>query len=210
MELEYIWDHYGMWGAVVIWVIIYAVFLAFVPFYQKSQRKPASVYLAFIIAFALEMFGVPFSMFFVGWAFGYTLPEGVFWGHTLQQVIGLWGMYIAIIFFLAGAILVIIGWRNIYKNYWHKDEGKGHLVSKGIYRYIRHPQYTGFLMITLGMIFEWATIPLLIMWPILAVIYYRLARKEEKDMEAEFGEDYLAYRRSTGMFLPIKANFLQK
>ncbi|NJJ33853.1 isoprenylcysteine carboxylmethyltransferase family protein [Clostridioides difficile] len=76
------------------------------------------------------------------------------------------------------------------------------LVTTGIYGHIRHPQYTGFLLITLGMIFEWATIPLLIMWPILVVVYYRLARKEENEMINEFGDNYITYRKKTGMFLP--------
>jgi len=52
------------------------------------------------------------------------------------------------------------------------------------------------------MIFEWATIPLLIMWPILIIVYYRLARKEEQDMVQEFGDQYVVYKKQTGMFLP--------
>jgi protein-S-isoprenylcysteine O-methyltransferase Ste14 len=95
-----------------------------------------------------------------------------------------------------------VGWRTIYKNYWKQESGKGRLVSTGIYNYIRHPQYTGFMLITLGMMAEWMTIPLLIMWPILGLLYYRLARREERDIAAEFGADYLAYQKRTGMFLP--------
>lgn len=52
------------------------------------------------------------------------------------------------------------------------------------------------------MIFEWATIPILIMWPILVVVYYRLAKKEENEMINEFGDNYITYRKKTGMFLP--------
>jgi len=63
--------------------------------------------------------------------------------------------------------------------------------------------YTGLMFITMGMIFEWATIPLLIMWPLMVWMYYRLARREEKDMEEEFGVDYLKYKENTGMFFPI-------
>ncbi|MDY9926837.1 hypothetical protein [Methanosarcina sp.] len=40
------------------------------------------------------MFGVPFSMFAIGWLFGFTLPESVLWGHTLVQYIGFWGIFI--------------------------------------------------------------------------------------------------------------------
>ncbi len=200
---ENLMDHYGNWWAVAIWVVLYAVLLAFLPFYKKSERKPATAYMAFVLAFALEMFGIPFSMFFIGWVFGITLPEGILWGHTLKQFIGFWGMYLGIACFILGPLLVILGWKEIYKQYWSKESGTGKMVTNGIYKYIRHPQYTGFLLVTLGMIFEWATLPLLLMWPILLVLYYRLARREEKDMEAEFGEEYLAYKKRTHMFTPI-------
>ncbi|MDB0438375.1 isoprenylcysteine carboxylmethyltransferase family protein [Clostridioides difficile] len=195
-------SHYGNWIGVIIWILIYGIFLLFLPFYKKSQRKPTTTYLAFIIAYALEMFGIPMSMYFVAWFFGKQLPDGVLWGHTLNQYIGHFGMYICIILNIIGAFLVVLGWRTIYKKYWKYKDGKGKLVTTGIYHYIRHPQYTGFLLITLGMIFEWVTIPLLIMWPILVIVYYRLAKKEEKDMINEFGNNYIIYHNKTGMFFP--------
>ncbi len=43
---------------------------------------------------------------------------------------------------------------------------------------------------------------LLVMWPILTVLYYRLAKREELEMEQHFGEAYRQYRARTGMFLP--------
>ncbi len=195
-------SQFGQWWAVALWVGLFAIFLAFTPFYQKSQRKPASAYLAFVVALAFEMFGVPLSMYVLTWAFRINLPEGLLWGHTLVQSIGYWGMYLGTAFYLAGGVLVFLGWRLIYRRYWSKDQGKGKLVTDGIYKYIRHPQYTGFLLITLGMLCEWVTIPLLVMYPILVVMYSRLARREEADMEREFGAEYSAYRSHTGMFLP--------
>ncbi len=200
--MDTVWGHFGQWWAVVLWIALSALFLLFTPFYKKSQRKPASVYLAFVVALALEMFGVPLSMYLLAGVLGHYLPDGILWGHTLQPWIGLWGTNIAMIMYLMAAVLIIWGWRTIYRDYWSKEEGKGKLVTSGIYAYIRHPQYTGFLLVTLGMIFEWATLPLLIMWPILAVLYYRLARREEADMEAEFGAAYVAYKQHAGMFLP--------
>lgn len=195
--------HYGQWGGALIFGVFYLVFLLFTPFYKKSNLKSSSTFIAFVIAYVLEMFGIPMSLYIITWLFGFTLPEGFLWGHTLVNQIGLWGMYIGFVVSLTGMILVIIGWRSIYKNYWSKKEGKGQLVTKGIYKYIRHPQYTGFLLITLGMMFEWVTIPLLLMYPILLVLYYRLAKKEETDMERGFGKQYLDYKRRTGMFVPL-------
>jgi protein-S-isoprenylcysteine O-methyltransferase Ste14 len=195
-------SHFGNWVGVVLWIVVFGLFLLFTPFYKKSQRKPSSVYMAFVIALALEMFGVPLSMYAITWVLGRSLPDGVLWGHTLIGQIGLLGMNVAYIFYLLGILLVILGWKEIYRRYWSKEEGKGELVTNGIYGYIRHPQYTGFMLITLAMILEWATLPLLIMWPLLTIIYYQLAKKEESDMEVEFGSKYIEYRRKTGMFLP--------
>lgn len=194
--------HFGNWLLVAIWIAIYAIFLFFVPFYKKSQVKPAGVYAAFIVAFAVEMFGVPFSMFIIGWLFGIWLPEGILWGHTLGQYIGDWGTWIGALVSLLGASLVISGWSKIHKEYWSKETGKGHLVKTGIYRYIRHPQYTGFFLITMGVMMTWVTIPLLLLYCLLLFLYYGLAKREEKDMEVEFGDEYLRYKKTTKMFIP--------
>lgn len=75
-------------------------------------------------------------------------------------------------------------------------------MESGVYRFIRHPQYAGFMLITIGMIIEWATLPMLIMWPFIAWMYYRLAKREEREMLAEFGEEYARYMDRTKMFIP--------
>ena len=202
MEGEDVWSHFGLWWAVAVWIAIYAVFLLFIPFYKKSQLKPAGTFAAFVVAFAVEMFGVPFSMYAVGAVSGAQLPEGILWGHTLQQYIGDAGTWIGLVVSLIGAALVIVGWKAIHKNYWSKEEGKGKLVTEGIYAYIRHPQYTGFFLITFGMMLEWATIPLIGLYILLVVLYVRMAKREEKDMVEEFGQEYEAYRKRTKMFIP--------
>lgn len=195
-------SHFGQWGYVIIWALLGAVFLLFTPFYKKSQRKPASVYLAFMVAMAFEMFGIPMSMYILAWVFGTSIPEGFFWGHTLVAQFGHLGMYIGTALALLGIVLVVLGWKEVYRRYWSRESGRGELITDGIYAYIRHPQYTGFLLITLGMLLDWATLPMLIMWPIMAVLYYRLARREEREMEAEFGHSYRQYMQRTSMFLP--------
>jgi len=196
-------SHYGNWIGAIIFIIIYCLMLLFVPYYKKIDKKPRTAFIAFVCAFAIEMFGMPFSLYIVSWIIGKNLPEGVFWGHTLINQIGYWGMYINYICILVAAILIINGWYNIYNKYWIKDEGTGCVVDTGVYRFIRHPQYTGFYLLTLGMIIEWATIPMILMWPVIFVLYYKLAKKEEKDMINEFGDKYIDYMKRTKMFIPF-------
>jgi protein-S-isoprenylcysteine O-methyltransferase Ste14 len=200
--------HYGDWPMVVGWFLLFAVFIVFIPLKRKSQVKPSSVYVAFIVASAFEMFGVPISMYLLAWAFGLQIPQGLLWGHTLEGVVGYWGMYLGFALNLVGAALIVLGWREVHRRYWAVEKGQGELVTDGVYSLSRHPQYTGFILMTLGLLIHWATLPLLIMWPILLVQYVRLARREETEMEEQFGEDYREYREKTPMFLPSPSKIL--
>ena len=105
------------------------------------------------------------------------------------------GMPIGFIITGIGLLLVIVGWRPIH-------EAKEDLVTKGAYSYLRHPQYLGFILVTLGWLIHWPTIPTAAMWPILVVMYCRLAKKEEKEMRERFGDRYLQYIKKVPMFIP--------
>ena len=54
----------------------------------------------------------------------------------------------------------------------------------------------------LGFLFQWPTLVTLIMFPILVTMYVKLARPEEKEILAEFGEEYRRYMISTPVFCP--------
>lgn len=200
--METLESHFSQWGAVIFFAILYGSILFFMPFYRKINRKPAAAYLAFVIAFAVEMHGIPFSMYILSIFIGENLPNGVLWGHTLFDKIGYAGMYINIALSLSGLILIILGWYSVYHNYWKHVKGQGKVVCKGIYRYIRHPQYAGLMLISSGMLAEWATLPTLIMFPVIIYMYVKLAKKEEKDMISEFGEEYVQYMKKTKRFIP--------
>lgn len=201
--METLESHFHNWFGVLFFVVIYSVVLLFIPFYKKMDKKPAGTYFAFVIAFAIEMHGIPFSMYVISWIVGKNLPEGVLWGHTLVSQIGFWGMYINIGCAVISLFLILNGWYNIHKKYWSKETGKGSLVTSGVYRYIRHPQYTGLVLLSIGMMAEWATLPLLILLPIMVFMYVRLAKREEKDMIGEFGTEYREYMKTTKMFVPF-------
>jgi protein-S-isoprenylcysteine O-methyltransferase Ste14 len=201
--METLESHFHNWFGVLFFIVVYSAVLLFIPFYRKMDKKPAGTYFAFVIAFAIEMHGIPFSMYVISWIVGKNLPEGILWGHTLVSSIGFRGMYINIACAIAALALILNGWYNIYKKYWSKEKGKGSLVKTGVYRYIRHPQYAGLLLLSFGMLAEWATLPMLILFPVIIGMYVRLAKREEKDMLKEFGSQYEEYIKTTKMFIPF-------
>jgi protein-S-isoprenylcysteine O-methyltransferase Ste14 len=64
----------------------------------------------------------------------------------------------------------------------------------------------GFILIMLGFLLQWPTLPTLIMFPILVYMYVRLARREEREALAEFGEPYARYMAKTPAFFPRLAS----
>src|SRR5680860_1378118 len=76
-----------------------------------------------------------------------------------------------------------------------KAAREGRLATTGLYARVRHPQYVGFLL-------QWPTIPTLVLFPILIVIYRRLSIEEEKLVAAEFGSAWVDYAAHTPRFIP--------
>ena len=192
--------------AVVLNVIVLSLFGIFLlignKLREKGTRLAAGVYSAFIAALFIEMYGLNLSLFIFTWAYGKAVLDNLY--NFLAILIGL-DLFIPIFFnlllpvsnmmVLIGIALVIFGWSKIYK-------AKGQLVTKGIYKYVRHPQYLGFLLITLGMVALWPVITTVIMWPLLFFLYRHLATREEETMEKKFGEEYLRYKTKVPRFIP--------
>ncbi len=76
------------------------------------------------------------------------------------------------------------------------------VVSRGLYRWIRHPQYLGLGVAGLGLLLYWPRFIILLLYLSMLFVYYLLARHEERRMEARFGEGYRQYQEATWMFLP--------
>lgn len=58
------------------------------------------------------------------------------------------------------------------------------------------------ILIMIGFLLQWPTLLTLIMFPILVTMYVRLARREEHEVAAEFGEVYARYAATTPAFFP--------
>jgi protein-S-isoprenylcysteine O-methyltransferase Ste14 len=76
------------------------------------------------------------------------------------------------------------------------------LIQRGPYRYVRHPIYTGFLLLFLGsavMVGEWRGVFAL---AIVCVCFWRKLRIEETWLTQHFGARYMEYIRKTKALLP--------
>ncbi len=195
--------HVGVWGlaAVVVVIVSWLMYRYLAPASWKEWTR-VGVLQAFIIAFYAEMYGFPLTIYFLARYFGFDLAwteGGNLWAqlfgtpvaHIVAMVIGY-----AIVF--SGATLVADGWRRI-----HRGRRETRLVTDGVYARVRHPQYTGLFLIVFGEgIVHWPTIVSVAAFPVIVIAYTMLARKEERKMLEQFGDEYREYQRRVPMFIP--------
>lgn len=199
---------YENWVAVILSIGLFTAFLLSFLIYSKKRIdwRNFGATEAFFIALFVEMFGFPLTIFLLSSTFGLSLSFGHVQGHLFAvllsslfglDVVWLWAfvMVTSVALIVLGISIVILGWMKIFKS-------KGELITNGVYRTVRHPQYLGLAIIILGFLIQWPTIITLVMAPILIGFYYRLARKEEGELEDTFGDVYLHYKARVPMFLP--------
>ncbi|MFH1346341.1 MAG: isoprenylcysteine carboxylmethyltransferase family protein, partial [Pseudomonadota bacterium] len=125
-------------------------------------------------------------------------------GHLLEMMFG-WktnphfGPFhiLSFAFIIAGFFLTSAAWRILYQ-----AQQNSSLATRGPYSYVRHPQYVGFILVMFGFLVQWPTLLTLAMFPVLAVMYVKLARNEEREALAFFGDDYRRYMADVPGFVP--------
>ncbi len=201
--IGYLFDHLGPNGAIAVNASVFILFLLFLPYRTKMEWRSKSTFSAFILALIAEMFGIPLLLYILSPLvhISYSSAHSGGWLNN-PRIFGWIGAVTGAWLTLIGMILVIIGWHQI-----HRTAG---LVTTGIYKFIRHPQYAGFFLIITGWVLHWETTLTLGMYPILFVMYLLLARREEIELKKGFGHEYETYRQRTPMFLPILWNTPRK
>jgi protein-S-isoprenylcysteine O-methyltransferase Ste14 len=208
---------YGLWSLVIINSLIFIIFaFSFSKPQTKRDWRSFSAFSAFIIALFVEMYGFPLTIYLLsGWLVR-RYPGVDFLshdaGHLLNTLIG-WKMdphfdplhLLSNILIFGGFILLSAAWKVLYDAQRTKT-----LATTGPYAYVRHPQYDGFILIMLGFLLQWPTLVTLIMFPILVTMYVRLARREEREVLSEFGEEYRRYAARTPAFLPRARRMVDK
>lgn len=199
---------YGLWPLVVVNTGLFVLF-AISFFHPRTGRdwRAMGGFTAFLVALFTEMYGVPLTVYLLSGWLGARFPalrpthEG---GHLWNDLMGWSGdphlspFHLASYAFIgAGFWLIAAAWRVL-----HDAARSNRLAATGAYAWVRHPQYDGFLLIMIGFLLQWPTIPTVIMFPVLAVVYLRLARAEEREVAARFGTAWQTYARTTPAFIP--------
>ncbi len=86
----------------------------------------------------------------------------------------------------------------------HVEVVAGHrLVQSGPYRFVRHPGYTGFLLMTIGVAFGYSSLIGLAAVPVLLLpgLAYRM-KVEERLLTKQFGDEYRIYQRKSKKLIP--------
>jgi protein-S-isoprenylcysteine O-methyltransferase Ste14 len=76
------------------------------------------------------------------------------------------------------------------------------LVTTGLYRWIRHPIYTGILLAMVGTALIGGQVRGCLATALALAAFYFKSRREERFLHEEFGSSYEDHARRTGMFLP--------
>ena len=200
---------YGVWGLVLINSVIFIMF-AFTFFKPQTARdwRSFGAFSAFLVALFTEMYGFPLTIYFLSGWLQSRFPN-VDWlshdaGHLLEMIFG-WktnphfGPFhiLSNILIIAGFVLISAAWRVLYA-----AQQRNELATTGPYARVRHPQYVGFVLVMFGFLLQWPTLLTLAMFPVLLWMYVRLAREEEHEAIAVFGDAYRRYAARVPAFFP--------
>ncbi|OGA45716.1 MAG: isoprenylcysteine carboxyl methyltransferase [Betaproteobacteria bacterium RIFCSPLOWO2_12_FULL_62_13] len=200
---------YGLWSLVIINSLVFIIFaFSFAKPQTTRDWRSLGAFSAFVVALFTEMYGFPLTIYLLSGWLAAKFPEIDFFahdsGHLLEVTLG-WranphfGPFhvLSNMLIFGGFILLASAWNVLFE-----AQGKHKLATTGAYAYVRHPQYVGFILIMLGFLLQWPTLITLVMFPILVLMYVRLAHREEREVLAEFAEEYARYAARTPAFFP--------
>ena len=105
---------------------------------------------------------------------------------------------------VAGVVLVA-GWymaRGGMKAVFGTSREKPEVISTGVFGIVRHPIYTGAILFYLGATVITMSIASAAFVLIIIGFYIAIGKYEERILAEEFGNDYLEYKKKTGMLFP--------
>jgi len=209
MDAHSAFEGYGLWLLVIVNSIFFIVFaFSFAKPQSARDWRSLGAFSAFIVALFTEMYGFPLTLYLLAPWLQQLIPGVDLMthnaGHFWPALLGWQGdPHFTPIHWLSDILIIAGLW--ILSDAWlvlHRAQAAEKLATSGPYKRIRHPQYVAFILVMIGFLVQWPTIITAIMFPILWLMYVRLAKAEEKEAEARFGEEWRAYAQATPGFVP--------
>src|SRR6266496_4105951 len=200
---------YGLWLLVIINAAVFIIFaFSFAKPRTARDWRSFGAFSAFLVALFTEMYGFPLTIYLLsGWLIRRYPGVDLFAhnnGHLWETLLGTSGdphvsplHLLSYVFIFGGFSLLAAAWKVLYA------AQRDHTVAlSGPYARLRHPQYAGFILIMIGFLLQWPTLVTLVMFPILATTYVRLARREEAEVRTAFSTVWDDYASHTPRFIP--------
>jgi len=169
-----------------------------------------SIVVFFIMAFEIMIMISPFAFFFysvfnpifhwldkyraTSWLTTFFLPHMILPPTLFLKAVRVLGS----VCFIAGSLTFIICALQVYLG----KIFKWGIASRGLYLYIRHPQYLALAIWGIGLSILWPRFIVLASLSLMLVLYYFLSKDEERRMLKQHGKAYQDYMSRTGMFVP--------
>ncbi len=187
------WQISVLWGIkLTVWLIETAIYMGYIAAYS-SRAKAVQIARGFMeTAFPVIVAGFPILISLVP----YNLPRWAPYtsaGH-MYYYLGIMALIIC------GGMINLIGLLTLRRAFTIMSEARK-LVEHGIFRYMRHPLYTGHFIMFFGSLLLRLHPVTITMYALFLVGQVLRARIEERKLMASFPR-YAAYRRRTGMFWP--------
>ncbi len=175
-----------------------------------SMTAFAGIFIFVVVAFEIMIMISPFAFFFYSvfnpifswlgqfaatrWLTSFFLPHMILPPTIFLKFIRVSGS----VLFIIGTVAFVVCALQVYLGKLFKWG----IADKGLYRFIRHPQYLALGIWGIGMSILWPRFMVLASLSLMLVLYYFLANDEERRMKGRYGESYAKYMDSVGMFLP--------
>ncbi len=179
-------EFYNAWIPAGVYFVLSTAFFFLLPRYKKIEffNVPRIKYVS--VLNSILYYGFLFFCIFI------PLKKNSMW------------LYIGISLFIGGMLLYASAMFRFAITEYQKP------ITKGIYKYSRHPIYVSFFIAGFGIVIASASYILLILFCLYLITTIKIMKAEEEECLRRFDHEYAYYYRKTNRFINLPFNNTEK